>query len=249
MEPGKIRILLAAPEEKLDQAARRLQLPLPVAQKVRLQAMNLVLGKCALCGDQTPLGMCKGCFKNHAASRLVWWSGRELLTKLNPNDQLLSRTCASCKRSFTLHVNYLLQQFESGGRKLKKHCRYCSEKENSVRKPAPAVVPKAKKEVQPESKELEEQQRLERVARIEREKVRLAAVKAKRKKAEDLKKERLTQQKQELEQKRQGKDYWKEGEGERLSQNPFSNSDAVLKLNESLKKEAPKGGQAQTPAQ
>jgi hypothetical protein len=134
MEPEKIRVLLMIPEEQLDQAARKFNLLLPVAHSIRLQAMNLVLGKCCLCGYRTQLGVCESCSQSPATGRLVPWSGQELLTKLNTTDHLLSRTCASCQRVFQLNVGYLLHRLRTNSSKTKRFCNTCTEDYRATKK-------------------------------------------------------------------------------------------------------------------
>jgi len=226
MEPEKIKALLSVPEEQLDQAARKLHLPLPVAQSIRLQAMNLVLGKCCLCGRQTQLGVCRSCSKNPVTGRVVPWSGQELLSQLDPSDQLLSRTCTSCKRTFTLSAKYLLQQLQANDYRPKRLCRFCSEKPDAVdgshvETSVEATTPTATAELSEE-----ERQRLERVARIEREKARVAAQKETRKKKPTPKKPEPKA--------------WSYAAAPGLSQKPFADSETVRKLTDNLKK-APTG--------
>ena len=220
MEPEKIKTLLAVPEEQLDQAARKLHLPLPIAHSIRLQAMNLVLGKCCLCGRQTQLGVCKSCSKNPVTGRVVPWSGQELLLQLDPSDQLISRTCTACKRTFTLSAKYLLQQLQANDYRPKKLCRFCSERAGAGEERAPETKIEAQSEAQT-SDMSEEEQRLERVARIEREKARVEAQKLRRKKKPAPKEPQPRN--------------WTDNGSVRLNQNPFAESEAMKKLNEGLK--------------
>lgn len=133
MEPENIRALLEATPDRLEKVARKLELPLPIARDIRVQAMNLVLGKCVLCGKRTLAGMCGHCKRDASHRRMIPWSSIKFLKKLNPSDQLLRQTCSSCNGPFMLSARYLLRKLLSNEvQKLKEVCNTCVEKEREA---------------------------------------------------------------------------------------------------------------------
>lgn len=129
MEPEKIRTLLAATPDRLEKVAKKMELPLPIARDIRVQAMNLVLGKCVLCGKKTLAGMCGHCKKDASHRRMIPWSSIKFLKMLEPSDQLLRQTCSSCGGTFMLSARYLLRKLLSKGpEKTKVTCNSCIEK-------------------------------------------------------------------------------------------------------------------------
>lgn len=150
MEAEKIRTLLAA--EKIEKVAKQLELPLPTARDIRVQAMNLVLGRCVLCGKSTLAGMCGYCKKNASHRRMIPWSPVKLLKQLKPSDQILRRQCESCGHTFMLSAKYLLRRLFSG-EELKSSCNSCVEKEQEA--------------LRRKEQELEEAKRREFIAALE----------------------------------------------------------------------------------
>lgn len=133
MELEKIRTLLATPAEKLEQVAKKLELPLPVARDIRVQAMNLVLGKCALCGKPTMVGMCSHCKKSAPHRRRIPWSSVKLLKMMKPSDQLLRQLCDRCRKPFMLSAKYLLRKLLlRRSEDTKRTCASCVEKEKAA---------------------------------------------------------------------------------------------------------------------
>jgi hypothetical protein len=126
MEAEKIRHLLTVQELDLDQAAREVQVTLPTACNIRIQALNLILGRCVLCGYQkTQGGICKRCSEKPPAQRLVEGTGRELLMKWSPVDQLIHRNCVKCRRPYTLSARYLMTRLETGDTSIRNMCKLC----------------------------------------------------------------------------------------------------------------------------
>lgn len=125
MEPEKIRILLVAAPDKLDKEAKKLALPLPVARDIRVQAMNLILGRCVLCSKPTLVGMCASCRKNAPQRRRIPWHSISLLKMMKPSDQLLRQVCDGCGRTFMLSAGYLLRRLLSKQENTKKTCNRC----------------------------------------------------------------------------------------------------------------------------
>lgn len=129
MEPEKIRTLLAATPDRLEKVAKKMELPLPIARDIRVQAMNLVLGKCVLCGKKTLAGMCGHCKKDAGHRRMIPWSSIKFLKMLEPSDQLIRQTCSSCGGTFMLSARYLLRKLlAKSPAKAKETCNSCVEK-------------------------------------------------------------------------------------------------------------------------
>jgi len=129
MEPEKIRTLLAATPERLEKVAKKMELPLPIARDIRVQAMNLILGKCVLCGKRTLAGMCGHCKKDAGHRRMIPWAPIKFLKLLDPSDQLLRQTCSSCGGPFMLSARFLLRNLlAKNPQKLKETCNTCVEK-------------------------------------------------------------------------------------------------------------------------
>jgi len=119
----------------MEKAAKRFELPLPVARDIRVQAMNLILGRCVLCRKYTLAGMCAHCRKTALHRRRIPWSGIKLLTMLNPSDQLLRQVCNQCRRPFMLSAGYLLRKLLSrNSEDTKNTCNRCLEEEKEAKK-------------------------------------------------------------------------------------------------------------------
>lgn len=108
-EPEKVRELLATPPDQMEEVAKRIEVPLPIARDLRMQAMNLLLGRCVLCEKTTMAGMCHHCRKRAPERRLVKLSRWRLLRNLKFRDPLLRRVCESCDRVFVLTVGYAIK--------------------------------------------------------------------------------------------------------------------------------------------
>ena len=129
MEPEKIRVLLATPPDRFEKLAKKLELPLPVARDIRIQAMNLILGKCVLCGKYTLAGMCSHCERNAPQRRMIPWSSIKLLKMMDPSDQLLRQLCDKCGKPFMLSASYLLKKLLlKHPEDTKRTCGACQEK-------------------------------------------------------------------------------------------------------------------------
>lgn len=135
MEPQKVRALVSATPEKLEGVAKRMEVPLPVARDIRVQAMNLILGRCVLCGRATLAGMCRGCRRAAPQRRMLPWSSVGLLKLLDPSDQLIRQACDRCNKPFMLSAGYLLRRLLSGKTEdTKRTCNSCIEAEKEAKR-------------------------------------------------------------------------------------------------------------------
>lgn len=135
MEAETVRELLATSKEGMAEVAERIELPLPIARELRVQALNLVQGKCVLCGKPTPAGMCGYCKRKTPSRPVLRTTRAKLLKKLNPNDVLLRSTCAVCNQPFDQTVGFALKMLEKFRRfDPAKTCPSCKHKKKPIKK-------------------------------------------------------------------------------------------------------------------
>jgi len=138
MEAERIRELLAAPSNQVAEAAQRVELPLPIARELRVQALNLIQGKCVLCGKPTPAGMCRVCKRKDVSKPVLRTTRAKLLKKLNPNDVILRTKCVVCDEPFEQTVAFALKMLEAFHRfDPAKTCPQCKRKKKPIEEKEP----------------------------------------------------------------------------------------------------------------
>ncbi len=152
MEAEELRAILASPPDKLEKTALRIEVPLPVVKQLRIQALNLMMGRCVLCAEISPMGVCKACRKgapeNHHSNfkrNTVLGFTREgkpvlrvtregFLRQLDPGGVLTRRECEACGNIFSQSVNSVVKNLLNYGRPyLAKLCKRCSLKKRKLK--------------------------------------------------------------------------------------------------------------------
>jgi len=133
MEAEKIQALLSVSPTKLEKVAERIEIPLPLAREMRVQALNLMLGKCVLCETPTPMGLCTSCRRNTGGKPILRTTREKILRKLDPKAVLIRRPCATCGNEFTQTVDAIIRNLLNFGRPhIAKSCRKCRGKKRKM---------------------------------------------------------------------------------------------------------------------
>jgi len=167
MEAEKLRAILASPPLKLEKTARRVNVPLPVAKQMRIQALNLVQGKCVLCSAPAYMGICVSCRggdpQNEPANfrddnllgftkdgKPVLRITRErFLRQVDPGGVLIRQYCPSCGHLFSQSVETVVKNLLNYGKPyIAKMCRGCNLKRKKM-KALPPVQDSATLEEEP----------------------------------------------------------------------------------------------------
>lgn len=155
MEAEKLRAILATPPSSLEKTAQRVEVPLPIAKQVRIQALNLMMGRCVLCAEIAPMGVCNACKKGDPnnyhlnfkkddvlgftkdGKPVLRVTRERFLRQLDPRGVLVRRECESCGNIFSQSVDSVVKNLLNYGRPyLAKLCKKCSLKKRKL-KPLP----------------------------------------------------------------------------------------------------------------
>lgn len=159
MEAEKLRAILASPPLKLEKTAQRINVPLPVAKQLRIQGMNLIMGKCVLCSAQAFMGICRDCRagdplndpSNYDENSVLGFTKEGIpvlrvtrerfLRQIDPGGVLIRRDCESCGHLFSQSVETVVKNLLNFGRPyIAKMCRRCNLKRKRMKSSPPEVL-------------------------------------------------------------------------------------------------------------
>lgn len=165
MEAEKLRAILASPPLKLEETARRINVSLPVAKQVRIQGMNLIMGKCVLCGGHAFMGICKACRggdpenepSNYKDGNVLGFSKdgkpvlrvtrERFLRQIDQGGVLIRRDCEACGHLFSQSVETVVKNLLNYGRPyVAKMCRRCNLQRKRMKKQP--LLPEARTEIE-----------------------------------------------------------------------------------------------------
>lgn len=133
MEAEAIRELLSSPSDKIKEVAEKVELPLPIAREMRVQALFIVLGKCVLCMSSTSKGLCATCKRLPISKPLLRTTRARLLKSLDPDSVLITRQCDICDNRFNEMVGEVLWKIKKFHRyDPAKTCRGCRSKKKRL---------------------------------------------------------------------------------------------------------------------
>lgn len=150
MEAEKVRALLAISPGKLGEAAKQIEMPLPLAREMRVQALNLILGRCVLCEKYAPMGLCASCRRENRGKPILRTTRERVLRRLDPKAVLIRRACLTCTNEFTQTVDSVIRNLLNFGRpRISRNCRKCKKEKREMRALHNAELRKAKSNPKP----------------------------------------------------------------------------------------------------